>query len=326
MRLGPCLLALLALPAFAANVRLVYERATPEHACPDESALRQLVAARLGKDPFSPVAASVVTVKLSGAGPFQSDVTLETPDSPPRRKTLNGAACLELLQSTAVAVALAVDPLLQKPEPQEFVLPPLPPPPPAPIRGPARPEPQPTPPAPSNASKLKDAEPEPELQPLTWSVSAAITANAGTSNIPQPTPRAEVRTGRNAWSVGLEAQLSVPLTFRLSTGGWLSITVFRVGLVPCLTWKWFSGCVDVTLGAMGLEGGGLTASRGATVFFSSTELRAMLLIPFTSRFSAGAMGEVGFALSRPSAVVAGQTVWATSSVLGAGGLVFRFGL
>lgn len=132
-------LALLALPSWGAAVSLRYE-APPDLRCPDETALRQLVAARLGSDPFLPEAASVVTVKVQAGAPVQAEVALESPGAPTRRKTLSGGDCTELMQSVAVTVALVVDPVIKRAEPvavpEPVIIAPAPPPP-APVAPPA---------------------------------------------------------------------------------------------------------------------------------------------------------------------------------------------
>ena len=74
-------LALVALPSWGAAVCLRYQPPL-ELRCPDENALRQLVAARLGADPFVADAPSVVTVKIVPGAPLQAEVALESPGSP----------------------------------------------------------------------------------------------------------------------------------------------------------------------------------------------------------------------------------------------------
>src|SRR4051794_31671548 len=117
------LLSLVALPAWGASVALRYE--APAN-CPDEAALRQLVAARLGVDPFLPEAPSIVSVKVLSGALLQAEVALESPNAPTRRKTLTGKDCTELMQSVAVTVALVVDPVLKRAEPEPEPAPPPP--------------------------------------------------------------------------------------------------------------------------------------------------------------------------------------------------------
>ena len=299
----PVLLALAALPSWGAAVSLRYE-APGELRCPDEAALRQLVAARLGVDPFLSDAAAVVTVKVVGVGagsPLQAEVSLESPGAPTRRKTLTGADCTELMQSVAVTVALVVDPVLKRAEPAPVVE--------LAVEKPAPPEPVPTP----------VPEPAPVGPALHWSLSAGASANLGISTGVQPTLRLEGRLRVTFWSVGLEGRFAWPVTGALSQGA-LTTSAVLGAVVPCLHWKWLAGCADLSLGALRLEGTALSSSRAASVFHASAGLRLLFSVPLSERFALGVMAEGQVPFTRASALVGSERVWSVSAVGGGLGL------
>ncbi len=281
--------ALVGVPSWGAAISLHYER--PE-GCPDESALRQLVASRLGADPFVTEAASVVSVRVTSGVPMQAEVVLESPGAPTRRKNLTGATCDELLQSVAVTVAIAVDPIVKKPEAPPAVA--------VVVEPPAAPLPQPPPPA----------------SPLNWAVSAGASANLGLSTGVQPTLRIEGRARGALFSLGVEGRFAWPVTGTLTQGA-LTTSAFLGAVVPCLHWKWFAGCGDVSLGGLRLEGGALASARATTVFHASLGLRVLFTVPVTDHLGIGAMLEGQVPLTRATALVGTERVW-TVPFAGAG--------
>ncbi|MBL8950236.1 MAG: hypothetical protein JNK82_05645 [Myxococcaceae bacterium] len=294
-----------AAPALAASVSLDYQR--PDGAeCPDDAALKKLVAARLGVDPFAELAASRVrvTVTAPAAQPLQAEVVLENPGAPPRRKVLTGVDCVELVQSVAMAVAIAVDAVVKRPEPA-----------PAPAPEPAAPPASSPPPEPV----------KPAATPLTWSLSAGASVNAGLSIGPQPTLRAEGRLRSSLWSIGLEGRFAWPVTGALAQGA-LTTSALLGAVVPCLHWKWLAGCADVSLGGLRLEGSSLLAVQAATVFHASAGLRVLFTVPLTEHFSLGAMAEGQVPFTRATALVGSDRAWTVSPVGGGVGAWATFTL
>ncbi len=293
-------LILVSLPAWGAAVALRYE-APAELRCPDENALRQLVAARLGADPFLPQAPSLVTVKVLAGTPVQAEVTLESPGTPLRRKTLSGVDCTELMHAVAVTVALVVDPVLKRADP------------PAPV-APAVEVKAPELPAPAPVVTAAPSEP-----PLHWAISVGGSANAGLSLGVQPTLRLEGRVRAPIWSIGLEGRFAWPVTGALTQGA-LTTSAVLGAVVPCLHWKWLAGCVDFSAGALRLEGQALATARAASVFHSSVGLRVLFTVPLHEHFAVGAMAEGQVPLTRATALVGSERVWTVPPVGGGLGL------
>lgn len=96
--------------------QLRFERTAAAQACPDEAALRRAVAERLGKDPFTDDGQRTVRVSFDAtdAG-LSADVQVQDAAGAvqgTRRLQSAQADCAELAQSTALAVSIAVDPLV----------------------------------------------------------------------------------------------------------------------------------------------------------------------------------------------------------------------
>lgn len=295
------LFTLVALPAWGASVALRYE--APD-GCPDESALRQLVAARLGVDPFLPEAPAVVTVKVLSGSPLQAEVALESPGAPIRKKTLTGKDCTELMQSVAVTVALVVDPVLKRAEPA-----------PEPVVVEKKPEPSLPPPAQPASAPV-----QPTPEPLHWALSVGGSANLGQGITAQPNLRLETRLRFAALvSLGLEGRIAFPVTGSL-TQGQLTTSAMLGAVVPCLHFKWLAGCADFTAGALRLEGQALASARAASVFHAAVGLRLIFSVPLTEHFAVGAMLEGQVPLTRATALVGNERVWTVPPV--GGGLGF----
>lgn len=98
----------------ARRATLTYERRARASRCSDEVSLRELVAARLGYEPFVEQAAIAVTVVMDGEGSAlhaQIEVLDETRARRGRRNIASSdATCRELVEAVALAIALALDP------------------------------------------------------------------------------------------------------------------------------------------------------------------------------------------------------------------------
>src|SRR5580704_12249374 len=106
---------LLLAPRVLADVsaRLVYVRDAPAAAaCPDETALRRAIEARLGYDPFLPWGSATVVVRFAreGAG-FVANVEMVTGSESKGARTLRSddPGCGGLVDATALAVSIALD-------------------------------------------------------------------------------------------------------------------------------------------------------------------------------------------------------------------------
>jgi hypothetical protein len=289
-----CLLA--ASVSAAGSARLVY--AAPD-GCPSQEQWRQLVAARIGKDPFVVDGRTLVRVTINRPETgWTAEVVVESPGSPTRRRTLTADECFDLAEATAVTVALSVEAIIKKPDPQ-------------PVVETVAPVPVPTP-----------APTPPEPPALTWSLGAGLGVMAGVAPSAIPVVRAEGRARATWWSLGLEGRFHWPLTTALPGGFELAAGSLTGALVPCGHYRWFRACVDVAIGGLHLEGANVLQARGGWVFHASGGLRIGLMIPFNDTISAGLMAEGQVAFMRTSAVLVTEQgfnrVW-TYPLVGGGG-------
>jgi hypothetical protein len=98
----------------AEDARLVYSRTVDAVQCPDESTLRDAVAARLGYDPFVAYSARsmVVEIRAEGASLKARVYLVETDDVAGGVRDLSSPEldCKELTSAVALAISIAIDP------------------------------------------------------------------------------------------------------------------------------------------------------------------------------------------------------------------------
>ncbi len=96
-----------------ASVRLEYARAAGAERCPDEEDFRGAVRARIGRDPFEPAAGPVLRVEIARRdGGLTASVRVESSSGQllgTRLLRSRGGDCHEIIQSTTLAVSMALD-------------------------------------------------------------------------------------------------------------------------------------------------------------------------------------------------------------------------
>ncbi|TNF25689.1 MAG: hypothetical protein EP329_22545 [Deltaproteobacteria bacterium] len=236
-------------PAQGRIVALEVLRDPGAERCPGTTALASNVARRLGRDPFAATAGERVLVHLSparrgfvaritliGAPPFHGVRTLQSADP----------GCGELGETVALAVAVAIDPLvLVRPTP-----------PPGPIgsrRGPIRDEerpliarydPEPTP-------------PRPPPSPLVAELGVAAVGGIGLAPGLTLGPQVTIAARGEGWSAGgaLAAQL---LGEGAVDGGRVAATLYVGELHGCLRTGSWSACATVGVGGQRFGGDAVT--------------------------------------------------------------------
>lgn len=100
--------------AASPSARLVYVRNAGTESCPDESAVRSAVAARLGYDPFFPSAAETMFIELSKEkSGYRARVKLVDDKSNvrgTREIAERGASCSGMIDTLALSISIAIDP------------------------------------------------------------------------------------------------------------------------------------------------------------------------------------------------------------------------
>jgi hypothetical protein len=314
-----------------ASVVLSFRNATGSD-CPDEKAFRELVAARLGYDPFIAAASSssrTLSVDLQRKGPgFVGRMSGSGVAGDGTERTLKAARgeCLELVTSMAFAAALAIDPEAAK-------RPASGPPPPPPGTDPRAP--QPSPPSGNQTAASTDPTPtppptpsEPDQKRARFRGEAAILAPFGIT----PAMRGGARLGLGVdvalFSIGAEGAFLFPSSEE-SIYGDVSAYVLSGSFVPCLnavpgSRTLVSFCAVGTVGAMNSTASRVSRAAPSTDLFATAGPRLALYGLVSRSFGVGLAAEVPISISRIHLEIddGGQRrdVWAQGPVGFIGGL------
>lgn len=257
-------LALASREAHAApSARLVYLRDAEASSCPDESAVRAAVAARLGYDPFMAFAPSTMFAEIRREGAdYKGSVKLVDPHNVVRgaRELVHtGEPCSELVDAMALSMSIAIDPLsLTGPRPNDDE-PRMEPP--AEDRAPAPPsvEPPASGPvrAPDRAGPVNDREPPP---PLHLALGLGPALSVGTAPAPAVGARVGVFVTRGSLGLFLEAHGDLEASRALARGR-VGTSLVEGQLGACYHYRSLFGCGTASLGALSASAEGISAPR-----------------------------------------------------------------
>ncbi|MHB8419922.1 MAG: hypothetical protein ACYDCL_17750 [Myxococcales bacterium] len=264
------------------QVRLHEVRGQGAERCPGEVALRDAVAARLGRDPFSASAPAELTVLFESAG--AGLVTTVLLSGRQRRLTSPVADCQELAAATATAVAIAIDSLDRQQTAVTVVrsapAPPPPPPPPTPLH--------------------------------LWVLAGGLAA-AGSA----PGPNAGLALGLDVrwprWSLGLEGRADLPAGLSAG-GGTISTSLLFATLVPCYRVWHLGGCALVGAGAEQAQSAGLSGATGHATPFAAAGGRLFGEIPLGGRCAVRLQGDLLAPFTKTTYLVNDQPAWVTPSL------------
>jgi hypothetical protein len=317
------------LPAFAAEkvfVSLDYA-ALENSSCPDREAMRALVAAELGYDPF--VDGSLDMIKLR----FDNDETrivATIARSGPRgvsSRKLEEGECAELGASVAFAVALQIDPSIALGKPDRD--------PPSTLLSEQKPQ---------KAPPITPLPPRPRPSDVTQSeaasvvvgvaVAAGVVAGAGLVPGISVGPEIGVALEGDFWSVGVSALGIVPGEEQTSAAN-VTASIVRGNVTPCLSAHFIeelagSFCGNVGLGALFGEASNVSRSTPTTEFHAAVGPRVALSIEPWKMFGIRAGALVDVALARVHLTIddrgKSREVWVTPAVAALGDLaaVLRF--
>jgi len=300
-----------------AKASLSYERQSGAEACPDEAALREQVALRLGYDPFEPEAPHRVGVSITKGprGLAARITTRDSRDGAPASRDLEseGDRCDELVQSIVLAVSLAIDPL-------SFAHPRVASPPPEvePERSPAPEAESPPPPAPP--------------PPSPWTLDLGVAGRVGFGLVPGVSvgPFIELRVGQKRWALLAVAGADLPttgVTAAGSSGAGVEASLIRGGLGACTLLGWFSVCGRFDLGALQGSGTGEPIRTTDTTLYADFALTAGLSVPLANGIRLLAGGELAAPVTRTTLYVSAKDpVWTTPTLAGSFtlGVGYRF--
>jgi hypothetical protein len=296
--------------------RLLYGRGEGAASCPDEQALRESVAARLGHDPFRADAEGAVSATISrGSRGLRAVVELRDRSgrvTGSRLLTTTRRDCQELASAMALAICIAVDPLVLS-----RVLPPKePPPPPSPPPAPA--------PPPCPACPVC---PPPPRAPVRFR--AGVGAQLDLGAVPTlaslgVVAQAELR--HRAFALALEGRVDPELgsARALSDSGGVGATLLLALLIPCARLRSFGLCALLGMGALKGRGVDLAVSGHDTTFYAAAGARLSLEVPLLPQRLALDLHLDGLApLTRTGLRIDGAEVWATPPIAGGLGAILQ---
>jgi hypothetical protein len=286
--------------ASADGARLVYERADGAESCPDERALRELVAQKVGRDPFDGDDAVVTALVRRSGGEIVADVQIDDERAGvhgKRRLASKGPSCDELASALVVTISIALDPARFGAKKVDAPPPPPPPPPPAtraedPFAEPPRPPP-----------------PPPAREPLTWRAAAAGGASFGVAPAPALALLVSVGGRYRALSLDLEGRLHPA-----ASEGRVSASSTWAALVPCVTFDPLSLCAPIALGVVRGRGEGVASPSTDSSFAAAAGLRAAVEVPLAPVFGVRAGADAMMTIHGTRLLVDGQEAWATPLV------------
>jgi hypothetical protein len=285
------------------TVRLAYSRGPGAESCPEERALRDAVLDLLGYDPFRADAKEDIDARVvRGPGGLEAAIDLldESGRSRGVRRLLSRRQdCAQLASALALALAIAVDPLMAD-------------------RVSAGLEPAPLP-ADRPAPVAKQSQPPPDrVAPTVRRLGFLAHGTLGAA--PGPAPGfdliADLRRGR--FSVSIDARVDLPASKDVPGGtisGWLATG----SLVGCVHHHFVAGCALLGAGALRVDGHDLENARGATEPLAVAGARAALEIPLSQSLAAMVHADLYGTLIETAVLVGGQEAWKTPPVSGAAG-------
>lgn len=291
--------------------QLEYQRGAGTESCPSESVFRELVASRLGHDPFDGSGSRVFTIELSRAG---RSVFLSIRDADEGgERILRGtlARCEDVVSSAALAVAMSIDPLAasgvapapepEVPEPEQAEVPE--------VEVPetiAVPEPL---PEPTEEPPVEEAEPFP--------LSFHIDVHSSFFQLPEPALGGALGFGLESGMLGLELEARVLgsviehiTNLHDSIESWFYAGAIR----GCLQIEAFSGCGGLVLGA--LQGISNTVSTPSTTltFYSAFEVRLGVVLAISQYFDFRAHADLAIPFIENEFRIDEMAVWSSEPV------------
>jgi hypothetical protein len=277
-----------------ASTRLAYVRDVSAAACPDESALRQEIAQRIGYDPFAPAALERVSATItSSAGTFRGVVQYEDEAGQVRgARELDANDCAELVSSLALTVVILLDPpgAHVAPEPGPIL---------TPFDPPRMPAPEPPPSRPS----------KPPAARARLRAGAGTLGSIGVAPAPSVGLYAFLGLQLERWGVDAEGRLDLPSS---SDGARTSLVLGT--LAPCRVQGPLHFCLTASFGALNGEGLGAGEPRSARTFYSTVGPRVGLELPITPAWRIHARVDATIPLTPTTLRQGGAELWTTPIV------------
>ncbi len=251
----------------AGTARLVYLRGQGAESCPDDVAMRDAVAARLGYDPFTPFALDTLFTEIDKEGSgFVARVKLVGNDGAVRGARTLGTtgACSELTTTLALTISLAIDPMAFARKGPPEGLPPS-----------ERPVDTTTPPTDETSPPPPDETPPPPPAPrerVRFGGGAGVVGAAGA----EPGPGlgffvfADARYG--AFGGVLEGRADLPSSADAG-GARVSSSLLALSLLPCAYSGFVFACARGALGRLSAEGLDVTQPGTSSALWAAAGAR-----------------------------------------------------
>jgi len=318
--LATLLLAAIAPAGSKPTAHLVYDRKAGATICPEEIAVKQSVAVRLGYDPFADGDAQktiwVEIAKVGGELRATNEVRGEDGKVEGTRKLVAPANdCAELASSITLAISIAIDPLggitpaasstssssASTPAPSTtkdhpiFV--------------------------PPSARPSADVTPPRDLE-LVASLGVVSAIGAGPGLTFGATASGAVRWP--SFSIGIEGRADLPSS-REAIDGEVRASLLLATLLPCLHRDILLVCPALSLGVLRGAGfiyakSGFQETRQPTTFYAATGVRLGVQAPIGDMFAFRIYGDALGTLTRTILRIEGQDVWTTPTLQGSLGI------
>jgi hypothetical protein len=307
---------------------LHYERSGAAASCPDELALRNAVAERLGYDPFDSRAETrtwILVAMRRAAGAWEASIRVERRGAVGGERLLasTAASCAELGSTTALTIALALDPLAGIAPSVVPVSPSSPP--------PAMPPPQGTPDraedpfSPRSSDRDAVVRETPRL-PLDWRIGAGGAGYVGA--LPAPGAGVDFLVGIASPHAGLDLEgvVVLPSVANTASGAGVRASLTLGTLSPCLRERWLRVCALASLGVLRGEGVAVEPSHQAAAFYAAAGARVGVEAPLGSRLALDTHLDGLIPVTQTTLGLGTANVWTTPSLSGSLGinLVARF--
>jgi hypothetical protein len=298
------------------QARLSYEAPTSPETCPDELWFHQAVAARLGRDPFSPDAALNVVARINRDNQtILGSLEFNYNDNHLGKRSFRSAQgdCQEVASAMVAAVSVALDPqgpLAQAsaaaaPKSDEKPAP-------AANRTPVVPSTETT----GNVEAVKEAVHR-ELD-----ASLGVFGSAGLS--PEPTAGALLHLEGRSGNFGVAGELVLDLPSSISVPpGRVGSRTLLGSLLPCTYLGQFNLCVQVSAGAILVTGQIVQPTREVSSFLLLTGARVGYSWSLGSVLSLQPFGSVQAIVTRTTIYSGTQVVWVTAPVEGQLGVMVQ---
>ncbi len=308
------------------SARLVYTRAPEAASCPDETTLRDAVSARLGYDPFFPLAKQTVLIQVwRDNHRYRARLQLVDPESlthGTRDLASDEPTCGGLFDAAALAISIAMVSLPKEEAPgtseaapaSESALPPSSVPPPE-----SAPSAEAAPAAPSESASAPSSGPS-TAPSVGFALGVDVLGVVGAE--PGPTAALAAFGGLRSRmaSAYVEVRADAPAATTSAVGpGRVRAWSYQVALVSCVRLGDASFCAVGAVGMLYGESTGITNPSSDSGPFVTAGVRVGYDWPLSGRFSLRTHVDAMVDLDRARLQIGGADAWTASIVAASGG-------